>query len=183
MHVHVFYKALSFSRSVSTPSLRDADVPSCSFKSFCFLAVCFWTLAICVLLLRASWNVFQISKRTGGFKLTREENTGGKKLGFGIWKAILSLFCFLKFESTSGCLWKLAVQLSSCCRDQDGLTSDGNAVVSFHLLAAKDSKGKSPGMLLGMSIVFLFEEQQLSCLHNKSWRGAKYSCVVWGQSV
>lgn len=31
MHVYVFYKA-SF-RSVSTPSLRDADVPSCSLKS------------------------------------------------------------------------------------------------------------------------------------------------------
>lgn len=33
MHVHVFYKALSFSRSVSTLLLGDADVPSCSFKS------------------------------------------------------------------------------------------------------------------------------------------------------
>lgn len=37
-------------------------------------------------------------------------------------------------------------------------------------------------MLLWMVTVFLFEEKQTSCLHNKaSWHGMRYICVVYEQ--
>lgn len=80
------------------------------------------------------------------------------------------------------CPLEFAVQLSRCCGDQVGFLSVGKGVVSFVILAARDSEGKCSGVPLGMVMVFLFEEKQLSCLHNKWWsHGMRYICVVCEQ--
>lgn len=53
---------------------------------------------------------------------------------------------------------------------------------SCWLWSIRDSKGKCSGMLWWMVMVFLFEEKQSSCLHNKaSWCGMRYVCVVCEQ--
>lgn len=76
------------------------------------------------------------------------------------------------------CLWEFAVELSHCCRDWVGFVSDGREVVSFAVLATRDSQDKCSDVLLWLVMVFLFEEKQLSCLHNKSsWHGMRCNCV------
>lgn len=69
VYVYVFCKALFVLwRVVSTPASQGCSNASLQSQILlCFSPSSFLTLAICALLLRGLWNVFQISECTGGF--------------------------------------------------------------------------------------------------------------------